>query len=156
MTEKFAVALPTLRSVSHADFRRVLLNEPGGLWRPPALKQLDELVSLPVGWDGYRAPAVTFASAAFALSMLDSICAGLTPLPDIVPGVSGDLQVEWHNDFGDIELHVRRPNDVHAWRRVGGDSPFSEERYIRTDFTEVADWLRELTKRGESLETTAA
>lgn len=117
-----------------------------GDWRPAVEARLQELIRLLHGWDGYRGHPVTFANAVFAFSVLESTCAGDTPAPEIVPGSSGDLQLEWHLPNGEIELHVRAPNDVHAWRFVAGDSPLEEELILSTDFSLVASWLRDLTE----------
>lgn len=118
-----------------------IVNEPDYAWRRAAVLQLNELGGLPVGWDGYRAPPVRFENASFALRMLESICGTDAPLPQIVPGSGGDLQVEWHLLGGDLELHVRAPNDVHAWRRIAGQEGGGDSIHLKNDFTEIARWL---------------
>src|SRR5438093_6911026 len=75
-------------------------------WREPVIKRLNVLVGLPPGWDGYEGTPVTFENAYFAMEMLDACCRGDDPIPQIVPGTNGDLQIEWHLEKGDIELHI--------------------------------------------------
>ena len=117
---------------------------------------LEELIRLPRGWDGYRAPPVSFENANFALKMMESICGRLTPPPQVVPGSGGDLQVEWHLAGGDVELHVRGPNDVHAWRRLNGQSGVGESLYLKTDFTTVGNWLGEISEQAGAASHAAA
>ena len=115
-------------------------------WQLAVQARLQELIRLENGWDGYEGQPVGFGNAVFAVRVLESICVGDTPAPSIVPGSAGDLQLEWHLPGGEIELHVRAPNDVHAWRFVTGAHPREEALLISTDFSAVAKWLRDLTE----------
>lgn len=115
-------------------------------WQLTIEARLQELIRLENGWDGYEGPPVGFGNAVFAIRVLESICVGDTPAPSIVPGNAGDLQLEWHLPSGEIELHVRAPNDVHAWRCLTGAHPLEEPLLLSTDFSVVAKWLRDLTE----------
>jgi hypothetical protein len=115
-------------------------------WRPEVEARMQELIRLEEGWDGYRGRAVNFNSAVFAFRVLESACTPDMPAPEIVPGASGDLQLEWHFPTGEIEVHVRAPNDVHAWRLVTRHPSFEEEWILSTDFSLVATWIKELTE----------
>ena len=115
-------------------------------WQLTVEARLQELIRLENGWDGYEGPPVAFGNAVFAIRVLESICVGDTPAPSIVPGNAGDLQLEWHLPSGEIELHVRAPNDVHAWRCLAGAHPLEEALMLSTDFSVVAKWLRDLTE----------
>ncbi len=127
--------------------RRVLIDDVEGLWDERITEKLHDLVKLEEGWDGYRAMPVSFTNAVFALRMLEKICRPGTPLPAIVPGVDGDLQLEWHTAKGDIELHVLAPNSVHAWHaKVGDDNPDGDEKSLKTDFSIVAEWVRDIAE----------
>lgn len=133
---------PTSNIVDIAS-RRTIAQAPEELWLP-VTKRLEDLIRLERGWDGYAGSPVSFVNATFALSMLKSICDSQTPAPQIVPGSSGDLQVEWHTLRGDVELHVRTPNDVQAWRVTS--SGVEEELSLANDFSEVVVWLKELVE----------
>jgi hypothetical protein len=122
--------------------RRLTVAEPDHRWRPAAVGRLEELVRLEPGWDGYQGQPVSLLNANFALRMLESICASQSIEPQIVPGSAGDLQIEWHTPSGDIELHVRAPNDVVAWRS-GAD-----EVYLTNNFIDVASWIEDLERTG--------
>jgi hypothetical protein len=127
-----------------------------GPWVQAVTDQCERLIRLPPGWDGYRAPPVSLTNAAFAISMLASICPDTSPVPDIVPGNRGDLQAEWHIRGYDIELHVRGPNDVDAWRRSPSTSADGEDLHCRADFTVVAMWIEELIRHSDAPFTAAA
>lgn len=123
-------------------------------WQAVAKSRLEELIRLKEGWDGYSAFPVSFDNAMFAYQMLDSIARPETPAPQIVPGPSGDLQIEWHLAQGDIELWVRGPNNVHAWRST--DDGEDEEIDLSTDFATVAEWLKEITSTEPTIAIAAA
>lgn len=123
---------------------RVLVNEPRRKWREEVTAKLNELTSLTQGWDGYRAPAVSFDTAYFALQILEGVCPTDSNLPQIVPGVGGDLQMEWHTEHGDVELHVRRPYSVMGWFMDETTEPEGIELHFSNDFTLVAEWVRKL------------
>lgn len=127
--------------------KRILIDDVEALWDADVTGKLQDLVTLEDGWDGYRAMPVSFTNAVFALRMLEKICGPGDPAPTIVPGVEGDLQLEWHTAKGDIELHVVAPNVVHAWHaKVDEDNPDGKEKELKTDFSIVAEWLRDITE----------
>nr|WP_297472433.1 hypothetical protein [Ferrovum sp.] len=114
-------------------------------WETISMQRLEELVRLPEGWDGYTGFPVSLSNAIFAFRVLESICLPETPPPQIVPGSSGDLQIEWHTHHGDIELWIRGPNNVHAWRSVDSEDG-EKELCLTTDFSDVSRWISELTE----------
>lgn len=126
--------------------QRVTISEVSGQWQVAVKQRLEELIRLEEGWDGYTAFPVSFDNAMFAFRMLESICRPATLAPQIVPGLSGDLQIEWHTLQGDIELWVRGPNNVHAWREMY-DSQEDEEINLTTDFSAVSEWVKEVTEK---------
>jgi hypothetical protein len=125
---------------------RVIVSRPVRDWRKEVTDTLNALTALERGWDGYRAGPVSFDTAHFALQMLESICRADAPAPQIVPGANGDLQIEWHTDNGDVELHVIGPYRVEAWRANRVTGPDGEELVLTNDFTEVANWIIETTE----------
>lgn len=132
--------------VCHSAFSSRVLQEPLHAWRQAVIDRLDELVKLDIGWDGYGAPPVSFATANFAASMLASACPVDAPQPQIVPGPNGDLQIEWHTATADIELLVRGPYDVQAWRETPSTPEGGEELRLTNDFKIVASWIKELAE----------
>jgi hypothetical protein len=130
--------------------------EPDYIWREATIKHLEKLVRLPVGWDGYRGLPVSLLNANFALKMLDAICGIGAADPQIVPGLEGDLQIEWHTLKGDVELHVLGPNRVHGWRRLVGPVPKEDELELDIEFSAVAAWVREITEQPRAFDVAAA
>jgi hypothetical protein len=125
---------------------RVLITDRPSVWRAQVVDRLNYLCCLRVDWNGYGAGPVNFNTANFALRVLESACSSDTPAPSIVPGPSGDLQIEWHPETGDIELHIRAPNDVHAWCEIVGIGQGGQEVQLTIDFTEVAQWIKSLVE----------
>lgn len=136
--------------------KRVLLSDPVNKWRESALARLNELIRLECGWDGYRGAPVSFEIAHFAIQLLEVACGPETPAPQIIPGTDGDLQIEWHTQLGDVELDVRAPNDVIAWRCTASTGPDGEEIALRNVFSSVANWIKELTEPSGVSGTAAA
>ncbi|SJM33030.1 MAG: hypothetical protein E5Y10_24995 [Mesorhizobium sp.] len=122
---------------------------------PRVKRQMEELLRLSPGWDGYNGIPSTSDNIYFAISVLESTCGPTAPAPQIVPGASGDLQIEWHVDNADIELHVRAPYDVHAWRQ-SAEHPDGEELFLSTDFDLVAGWIQEISEPTDAVSAAAA
>lgn len=135
---------------------RLQVVEPDYSWRSAAVAHLEKLVREPVGWDGYNALPVSLLNANFALRMLDAICGGGAAPPQIVPGIEGDLQIEWHTMNGDVELHVLGPNRVHGWRRLVGPVAREDELELEIEFSAVAAWVREITEQPRAPNVAAA
>jgi hypothetical protein len=125
-------------------------------WRSEIEAKLGKLIQLKKGWDGYRGMPVSFGTANFALQMLENVCLVETPMPQLIPGVNGDLQIEWHSRVADIELHVRRPNSVHAWRQNNFSNREYEEFDLTNNFQPILTWIKQLSEANASDNTTAA
>lgn len=120
------------------------------------MERLQALIRLPAGWDGYRARPVEFNTAEFALRMLERLCPSGTPTPWIVPGIDGDVQIEWHFAKGDVELHVLRPNNVHAWRQTEQTGDDGEELELTNDFRPILSWVQEISEPDVAADAAAA
>ena len=107
-------------------------------------KRINELLRLRPGWDGYEGRPVTFENASFAMAVLEACCGKNDPIPQIVPGPSGDLQLEWHLEKGDIELHILAPSILQAWHVNEQTGDDGEDVLLTNDFTAVAEWLKSL------------
>jgi len=134
---------------------RILISDNTTAWSDFVKKRLEQLIQLPFGWDGYQGSHVSFQNASFALRVLEAICGFKTRPPQIVPGSSGDLQIEWHTLQGDLEIHVIGPNNVHAWRAMTGGNPEGEELFLKNDFAVVARWVKEITESSIAAATAA-
>jgi hypothetical protein len=134
---------------------RFIISEPVASWRDAVLCRLNDLVRLPFGWDGYNGEPVSFSYASYALRLLEAVCGDRAPEPQIVPGSSGDLQIEWHTPRGEIELHIRGPNDVLAWHRDSDTGSDGEEVALTNNFLVVIGWIENLTEHSRARSTAA-
>lgn len=82
-------------------------------------RRLVELQALPPGWDGYRARAVSERTAARVHAVLAACLSPTGRYPSIVPGPSGDVQVEWHFGGVDLEVGISDDGPVTAWLAFG-------------------------------------
>lgn len=105
--------------------------------------RLNELTSLPRGWDGYHGQPVSFTSAQFAANLIERLYVEGVPAPQIVPGSDGTLQIEWHHNQLDIEIDVLGAYDVIATRT---DLTTGEDVEIEldSDFSALSDWVNDL------------
>ncbi len=131
-------------SIPSLSARRV--QEPVHQWHSVVMDRLNALVKLERGWDGYKGIPVSFENANFALNLLHAACSIDTPSPQIVPGSNGDLQIEWHTEEGDIELHIQAPYKVEAWRSSESTGIDGEEISLTNNFAVVAKWIAEISE----------
>jgi hypothetical protein len=136
--------------------QRILLTEFQSEWYSEVVSRLNQLMNLPKGWDGYRAGPASLANVLFAVELLQRICSPSAPVPSVVPGQHGDVQLEWHLHAGDIELHVRAPYDVYAWRLTAETGEDGEELDLTNDFTEVGKWFSQLLENNSASKRASA
>ena len=112
-------------------------------WFAMLNERLGELVRLNKGWDGYQGQPVLYPNAVFAQKIIERVCGNNNIMPSIVPGTSGDLQIEWHTLGGDVELHVLSPNNVLAYYSNEEENK-EKEITLTNDFAIVSNWLNEI------------
>lgn len=132
------------------------MNDTSSVWARGLESKIEALVQLQPGWDGYNARPVSLTNAFFALNMLERLYSPAIPPPDLVPGFSGDLQAEWHIGGVDLELHVKGPNEVHAWRATPNTGDDGEEFNLTNDFTIVGQWIKQLSDSANGVAAAAA
>lgn len=88
--------------------------------------RLAELLALPSGWDGYRGVATTAVVARRVHELLHASLSVDARLPSIVPGASGDVQLEWHLEGIDLEVGVSEEPavEIRLWTPDTGDNGF--------------------------------
>ncbi|MCC6598054.1 MAG: hypothetical protein IT559_04635 [Alphaproteobacteria bacterium] len=137
--------------------RRVNLSDPPIIGWEAIKSRLEELSKLEAGWDGYRGVPMRFEIGYFAAEIIKNLCDLSTPyMPQIIPGSNGDVQIEWHHSGKSIELHVKAPYDVTAWRNNDAVGEDGEEINLTTDFTAISKWLNEFTGATPANEAAAA
>ena len=71
------------------------------------IERIEELMKLPVGWDGYQGQPVNKASAAAAAAIYSALVKmGLDNKPSVVPSCDGGLQLEWYDETSIVEVYV--------------------------------------------------
>ena len=106
--------------------------------------RLMELLHLPKGWDGPDSMPVKNEIAESALRVLCHIYQDQLPIPSLVPGADGSLQIEWHCGDYDIELDILEPNLIDAWRKNIKTDVEDEDEISTTDFKDVGTWMHQL------------
>lgn len=135
---------PWIKKISQFPAHRITITESETKWRDEAMQRLQGLIRLEHGWDGYAAIPVTLATATFTLKMLEVMCSDDTVAPQIIPGPNGEVQLEWHTHTGDVEILVRAPNDVFAWRHLVGNDGDGEEMQLSQDFLQAVRWIKDV------------
>lgn len=149
-------AFPAIDSQTSIIFpqHRVRAGHHGSRWMRELADRFEGVVSLNIGWDGYTAVPVSFATAQFAAQIIERLCVPHVPAPNIVPGSDGSLQIEWHVGGYDIELDVIEPLKVEAYR-LNQQTSVEDEIEIESDLTEIATWISEVAVARAAMEQAA-
>ena len=71
-----------------------------------AEEQVNALLRLPPGWDGYRGRQLTQEAVAAAIDVLFAIADDMSLPPQLFPLPDGGIQLEWHAAGWDVEIEV--------------------------------------------------
>jgi hypothetical protein len=110
-------SIETPNQPTYPTFRRAYVETTEPKWQKAVLTQMVGLIGLPQGWDSYRALKPNREAAMFALEMLEKLMHVDTPVPSIVPSHGGGIQLEWHINDIDLEIHVAGPYKGDVWWR---------------------------------------
>ena len=78
--------------------------------------------------------------------MLETLYQPNVPLPSLVPGSDGSLQVEWHRNMFDVELDVLDAQNIVA-TRVNCETDAEEVLEIENDFSAIVGWITDLSNK---------
>src|SRR5262249_2651943 len=84
-------------------------------WEAVVVPALVKFAGLPIGWDSYGAPPPRRDAGLFALEILQSVMRPRTPPPQVIPSSAGGIQLEWHENGIDLELHITAPYQWELW-----------------------------------------
>lgn len=115
-------------------------------WLLSVCNRLNELVRLPLGWDGHDGRPVELDVAVFAAQFLLQTLEPDGPAPLVVPLSYGGVQLEWHENGIDLEIEVEAANRIFVSfedRETGEEF----EKGFSTNYTEVARIMRILASR---------
>lgn len=92
--------------------------QPLPLWFDPLIQGFVDVLTLPPGWDSYRADAIDPKIVHDAMNFINAILGPATPAPRVVPLSSGGLQLEWHRHGIDLEVVFDRDDDPFFYYRA--------------------------------------
>jgi hypothetical protein len=104
-------------SSQFANFHRAYVTALEPKWQKEVLSRMTALLRHRAGWDSYGAQAPRYDAAMFALTILQRVMRGDTPVPFIVPSHMGGVQLEWHENQIDLEIHIVEPYKGDIWWR---------------------------------------
>lgn len=135
--------------------RRRIIVDDGNPWSGSLDQVFNKLTSLPRGWDGYNGLPVSFTIARFASQVLSRLYVPRLPVPSLVPGADGTIQIEWHTNQYDIELDVLAVNSIIATRY---DCLTDHEDVVElsNDVSAPAKWMIELVTPRKPVEAAIA
>lgn len=69
-------------------------------------EKVQKLSELPNNWDGNKARPIRHKSSVNAIRLFCELMFEGSPVPDVVPTVCGNLQLEWHLHGIDLEVEI--------------------------------------------------
>lgn len=109
-------------------------------WYHDLEKKFEELTTLQFGWDGYRGRPVSEDNANLAEKIIKQFCLKTSKAPQLVPVSDGTLQIEWHFNNYDLEIHISTLNNIVATRTdIVTDK--EEDIEVKTDFRKLKEWI---------------
>ena len=77
-------------------------------------RQINNLLGLPAGWDGYRGRPLAEAAVESAVLTLFEIAGDWSLAPQIFPLADGGIQMEWHVGGNSLEIEIDAIGEVHV------------------------------------------
>ena len=102
------------------------LTSNGQQWLSTVRARLEELLALREGWDSYGASEIQAGNANAAIELLQLLDINDGLIPEIVPTVSGSVQLEWGTGDNFIEVEVVRPSFFACLVQLGPNEPMEE------------------------------
>lgn len=105
-----------------------------------ARKRFGTILQLEPGWDGPSSAAISRTATKVAQRILEPALSSVDDprAPFVVPCADGSLQMEWHTDEVEIELHVGFAGELTLWThdRISGaeielEGPTARAAFIR-------------------------
>ena len=107
----------------------------------PAVDRAIGLLQLPRGWNSHNAERVAETAVRRTIEFLMEYLVSDVPAPVVVPTVRGGLQLEWHRNGVDIEVHFSADGDA-VLVAEDGTTGKSVETDVVGHESQVRRWLR--------------
>ena len=75
--------------------------------------KINELLSLPAGWDGEMADQISLAAVGTVVALIGRLSTDLVVPPFVFPLPDGGLQIEWHAGRLAVEIEVDGEGEAH-------------------------------------------
>jgi hypothetical protein len=94
-------------------------------WLPAALDELQDLLSLPEGWDSYGSARIDDRVARHVKRLLEVLAWGQIARPALVPTSAGGIELEWHTRTLELHLEIEPGVDtIHLFYCGPGTEPW--------------------------------
>ena len=94
----------------------VVVPQPEPAWLYQVLDRLKHLSLLGENWDSYNGQSPSDESIFGALVVISRVLSPESRVPAIVPLSEGGIQIEWHGDGEELEIHVHSDGRISAFR----------------------------------------
>ena len=152
---QLSTSTSTLTPISEAIAAPVWINAPPGpelsemappAWKVSVLRQLEGIINLEEGWDGFGAGPVRRDVLGFALLVLQDVMRPSTPAPHIAPMSHEGLMIEWHTHGIDLEVEIEKPGSL--WVSFeDAVCNIEAEEVLSTNLSMLADAVQTLSDR---------
>lgn len=107
-------------------------------------ERLDELKSLGLDWNGYRAAPISLAAIEAAKQVATNLWRNGEPAPEIVPMTRGRLQFEWNAGPKSLELEFGDAGLIH-YLKFDSDHDLVDEGSLSmnqsVEIRQLLDWF---------------
>jgi hypothetical protein len=115
-------------------------------WEDSVRKQLERLLQLEKGWDGYGAGPLRRDVLIFAAGLLYNVLSKDAPAPHITPMSHEGVMLEWHESGIDLEIEIEAPGDV--WVSfVDSARGIDDEWPLKANLDSLSEPVHNLTSR---------
>lgn len=146
-----AIAHTLTDTMLNADLQRSartpsLTDSEPSRWEWSVLGQLQRLLQLEKGWDGYGSGRIRTDVLFFAAELLYRTMLRDTPAPHITPMSHEGVMLEWHESGIDLEIEIEAPG--HLWVTYADAAQgIDEEWSLKADFVSLSEPIYNLTSR---------
>jgi len=102
-------------------------------WKRALESRFDELRNLELNWDGYGGEPLDPKVEQTCKQILSEIHLSEVSAPDLMPGSDGSVQIEWHENKCDLEIHILKSQQIFVYfndhLKEGSDELLFDERF---------------------------
>ncbi len=111
-------------------------------WLVQTMEKLQALARLPANWDSHGGLALQPAICHAAMAVLGWLENHELPVPGVVLGSSGTVQLEWQYDGRELQVEILTPVAI-GWLKIAADGSMEEGHEPATpeQFRRLTEWL---------------